>query len=64
MDIINFIVGNWSVILEAVIGIVGVFSLISVATPNKADDAIVQKILEVINFLGANVGRAKNDPKV
>ena len=64
MDIINFIVGNWAQILEALIGVVGVFALVATVTPNKTDDGIVQKALEIINFLGANFGKAKNDSKV
>ena len=40
--------------------IVGVFALIATQTPNKADDRIVQVILDVINFLGANLGKSRN----
>ena len=40
--------------------VVGVFALIATQTPNKTDDRIVQIILDVINFLGMNLGKAKN----
>ena len=42
--------------------VVGTFSVIASATPNKVDDRIAQVIMDVINFLGANLNKAKNDP--
>lgn len=42
--------------------VVGVFAVIATKTANKSDDKIVQVILDIINFLGANLGKAKNDP--
>ena len=50
--------------LPIVTSIVGSFALIATLTPNKADDRILQFILDVVNFLGANIGKAKNDPAV
>ena len=64
MDIINFIIGNWDAILQSVIGVVGVFALVATQTGNTSDDEWVAKIQSLINFLGANFGKAKNDPKV
>lgn len=46
--------------LPIAIAVVGTFSAIAVVTPNKADDRIVQVLLDIINFLGANLGKAKN----
>ena len=51
---------NWAVVLSGV----GFFSLVATVTPNTADDEIMAKILKAINFLGANLGKAKNDPEV
>jgi hypothetical protein len=48
-------------ILSAVAGIVGGFAVIASITPNKSDDRIVQMILDVVNFLGANFGKASNN---
>jgi len=48
-------------ILSAVAGIVGGFAILASLTPNKSDDRIVQILLDVVNFLGANIGKAKND---
>ncbi len=41
--------------------VVGAAAYLATLTPNKSDDRIVQIILDVINFLGANFGNAKND---
>ena len=40
--------------------IVGTFAVIATKTANKSDDKIVQFILDIINFLGANLGKSKN----
>ena len=40
--------------------VIGAFATIATVTPNKADDRIVQWLLDVVNFLGGNVGKAKN----
>ena len=40
--------------------IVGVFSIIATATPNKSDDKIVAVILKIVNLLGQNYGKAAN----
>ena len=47
---------NYVIVLE----IVGVFAILAALTPNKADDKIVQVILDLINTFGANVNKAKN----
>ena len=43
------------------LAVVGAFALIAARTPNKTDDRIIQVILDIINFLGANFGKAKNN---
>ena len=43
--------------------VVGSFAVIATLTPNRTDDKIVQFILDFINFLGANLGKAKNKPE-
>lgn len=47
--------------LPIVTSVVGSFAMIASMTPNKTDDKIVQLILDVINFLGANFNKAKNN---
>ena len=46
--------------IPTVLTIVGAFAVIATKTANKSDDKIVQFILDIINFLGANLGKAKN----
>ena len=60
MNIVNYVTENWSQILEAILGTVGVFSVIAAMTPNQADDQIMSFVLKAVNFLGGNVGKATN----
>jgi hypothetical protein len=53
---------NISAILEIVVQIVGVASLVATLTPNEADNKAVDFVLNIVNMLGANVGKASNDP--
>jgi len=58
--VISYVMENYMQMLTAVGGIVGGFAVIASMTPNKSDDRIVQMILDMVNFLGANFGKAKN----
>ena len=60
-ELVSFVMDNYVSILSAVASIVGGFAVIASLTLNKSDDRIVQMILDVVNFLGANFGKAKND---
>ncbi|MDB4333712.1 hypothetical protein N9990_00135 [bacterium] len=60
-EVISLITNNYVAILSAVASIVGGFAVIASLTPNKSDDRIVQMILDVVNFLGANFGKASNN---
>ena len=40
--------------------IVGGFSVLATMTPNSADNRVVDAVMRVINFIGANVGKPKN----
>ena len=60
-ELVSFVMDNYVSILSAVASIVGGFPVIASLTPNKSDDRIVQMILDVVNFLGANFGKAKNN---
>jgi len=40
--------------------VVGIFALIATKTKNNVDNQIAQFLMDLINFLGANVGEAKN----
>ena len=62
-ETLSNVLQNIVVWLDIIVAVVGVFALIATRTPNKSDDKIVQLILDIVNFLGANIGKAKNDPK-
>jgi len=55
--VIDLVIGY----LPVALSVVGAFAIIASKTPNKSDDKIVQFILDLINFLGFNLGKAKND---
>lgn len=46
----------WLIVMAGV----GLFSAVATLTPNKVDDKILQFLLDVVNFLGGNLGKAKN----
>ena len=54
--------GLWT-ILEPVLTAVGAFALIATQTPNKVDNEMAQKLMDFINFFGANLGTARNRKK-
>ena len=60
MDIFQWITANWEQVIVAMSSIVGGFSIIATMTPNKTDNAIVDKMMRFVNFMGANFGKAKN----
>jgi|TARA_R100001082_G_C4353778_1_gene155824 hypothetical protein len=60
MEMINWVMENWEQVLMGVSSIVGGFSVLATMTPNSADNKVVDMVMRVVNFLGANVGKAKN----
>ena len=59
MDAIADIITNPE-LWEAAAAIIGGFAVIATMTPNSADNAVVDFLLRLINFFGANVGKAEN----
>lgn len=60
MEFINEILSaipNWVV---AITGVVTALSVVTTLTPTTTDDAIVNKILKVLNVLALNIGKNKN----
>jgi len=57
---IDWVMENWEQVLMGVSSIVGGFSILATMTPNSADNRVVDAVMRVINFIGANVGKAKN----
>jgi len=62
MESITAIINSIVQYLPIAVSVIGSFALIATLTPNKTDDKIVQLLLDVVNFLGANVGKAANKP--
>jgi hypothetical protein len=60
MEYITVITDFVAKYLPVAVSVVGSFSLIASMTPNKVDDKIGQVLLDIVNFLGANFGNAKN----
>ena len=60
-DIMSIITNNYVEIISAAASIIGGFAIIASMTPNKSDDRIVQMLLDIVNFLGANFGKASNN---
>ena len=52
------IVTKW---LPIVAGVVTVCAAIAAVTKSKSDDRIVQFILDIINKIALNIGKAKNE---
>lgn len=46
--------------LTAVTGLVTAATAITALTPSKSDDAVLDKVLKVLNFLAGNFGKNKN----
>ena len=61
VSMMTYIMSNWQAWLAAATSVVGSMAIVATLTPNKSDDKIVQKVLSIINFIGANVGKAKNN---
>lgn len=60
MEVLINIINVVQVWLPAITGLVASCAVIAALTPTKVDDKIIQKILDVINFIGMNFGKAKN----
>ena len=57
----DFITEHAGAIIQFITSIVGSFAIIATATPNTTDNKIADFLLKIINFFGANFGKAKNE---
>lgn len=46
--------------VQGIMALIGICAAISAATPNKHDNIILDRILAILNLVGANIGNAKN----
>ena len=51
---------NWGTIFEIIVKVIGIAAIVAAVTPNASDNKAVDFILNIINALGGNVGKAKN----
>jgi hypothetical protein len=59
---IEWVTANIGEVIQLVTQAVGVFAIIAAWTPNAADNKVAAMLLEAVNFLGANLNRARNAP--
>jgi len=64
IGLLTYIISNWQAWLAVATSVIGSAALVATLTPNKSDDRIVQWLLDIINFVGANVGKATNKDNV
>ena len=60
-SLFSWLPNNLETIVNLITAIVGVFAIVATMTPNTADNLLVDKALKLTNFLGANVGKARNE---
>ena len=60
-DVINFVAANWADLLNAAGLIVGGAAILAKYSNNKSANKYIQIVLNAINWLGQNTGKAKND---
>lgn len=59
--VIEFVTGGGLVaVLDVATSVVGTLALLATITPTTSDNELVAMLSKVINFLGANFGKAKN----
>lgn len=56
----NALIENLPEYIGIATSVVGTFAVIAAATPTPKDDGIVKVLTNIVNFLGANFGKAKN----
>lgn len=58
----DWILQNWTTVLDAVAYIIAAASVITTLTPTPKDNEILAKIVNVLRLLGLNVGAARPAP--
>jgi hypothetical protein len=56
----DWISTNIGAVFQILTGLVGIAAVIATMTPNESDNTVIQKLLDIVNLLGANVGNARN----
>ena len=53
MDILGYV--------KIATSLIGFFSVVATFTPNRADNAVVDVLMRLVNAIGMNFGKAKNE---
>jgi hypothetical protein len=56
----DWIIANWGQITQIIVSVVGVAAIVATLTPNSSDNKAVDFLLNIVNAIGGNVGKAKN----
>ena len=56
----DWIIANWGQITQIIVSVVGVAAIVATLTPNSSDNKAVDFLLNIVNAVGGNVGKAKN----
>jgi hypothetical protein len=56
----DWIIANWGQITQIIVSVVGVAAIVATLTPNSSDNKAIDFLLNIVNALGGNVGKAKN----
>ena len=59
---VEWVTSNGDGIIQILLQVIGIFSIAAAWTPNSADNKIANALLELVNFMGFNLNKAKNDP--
>jgi|TARA_R100001163_G_C5048500_1_gene185533 hypothetical protein len=59
---IEWVTANVSGLVQIALQVAGAFAIIAAWTPNTSDNKVAAIILDAVNFLGANLNKAKNAP--
>ena len=56
----EFVTENIPNFIDIALSVVGAFAVVATMTANESDNAVANFLLKLVNFLGANFGRAAN----
>jgi len=54
------IIAKITELLPIISSVIGTFAVVATFTPNTVDNKIAQFLMDLVNFLGGNVGKASN----
>ena len=64
MHYVELVIANWEQISVVVLAVIGAAATIAAWTPTPRDDSIVAFLRKIVDLIGQNYGKAKNDPRI